>query len=160
MNFTAIEPVIYLAGPITGFTWEMALAWREKCRERLRRVGFKTISPLDSQKERIPEDKTQLVVAPKREDAALPIEFTGSGIVTADEFYIRKADFLLCNFENSTVISPGTIWEMGLAWGLNKMIVSVIPPNNIHNNVFTRRRSHVFVPDLDEALEFLEKIPC
>ena len=148
-----MKPTIYLAGPISGLTWDQALTWREQTVIHLAK-HFHILDPLKPQRGKM-TNRMDIITGPSREATDLPIHFTGSGLVTSDEFYVRKSDFLFVNFlYSSDQISAGTLWEMGLAWGLNKFIVTVIQPENIHDNVFVRRRSHIFVPTYGEAIEY------
>ena len=45
------------------------------------------------------------------------------GIIGRDSFDVRTCDLILANFVGATSISMGTIWELGLAFGLNKPVV-------------------------------------
>lgn len=150
------KPTIYLAGPMTGLTWEEATEWRDMATLRLT-PQWRVITPVRGQTKYNKATMGDVITASTmtEEQPSLPLAYTATGITAQDQFYIDQSDWLLVNFLNANRVSIGTVWEMGYAWGRNKMIISVIEPNSIHDHPFVRRRSHVFVPDLDEAIEYL-----
>jgi nucleoside 2-deoxyribosyltransferase len=149
-----MKPVIYLAGPMNGLTWEEANVWRYEARNTLESAGWEVLSPVDGQLDDSVEPTDVIPNLPRNAEEQ-PIQFTSSGLVTKDEFYIRKSDWVLCNYTNATQRSIGTVWEAGFAYAKEKLIISVLPAGNTHDHSFLRRRSHIFVPTLDMALTYL-----
>ncbi len=41
-----MKPKVYLAGPISGFTFEECVAWRDQVKKELAKAGIEGISPL------------------------------------------------------------------------------------------------------------------
>lgn len=153
------RPTIYLAGPMKGLTWEHAYGWRQWATGKLTKAGWKILCPVRPQISDV--DPSTVIQNPAREELdsdKRPILKTASAFVTKDELFIRRSDMLLANFLDATEVSAGTMWELGLAWGLGKQIVSVFEAGNPHDTAFVRRRSHVFVDTLAEAVEYLEHL--
>lgn len=148
------KPIIYLAGPMSGCTWREATEWRDYTKQELK-AYYDCISPCVPM--RI-QDLDEMIGLQTQEDMTLPIYQTATGVTSQDEWFIDKADWVLANFTNATKVSIGTIWELGYAWGRHKKIISVFNSDNVHNHPFVRRRSHVFVPTLEESIEFFKAI--
>jgi nucleoside 2-deoxyribosyltransferase len=83
---------------------------------------------------------------------------TATGITAQDEFFIDQSDWILAHFLGADIVSIGTIWELGYGWHANKKILSVLEPGSVHDHGFVRRRSHVFTPSLEEAIQFFKAI--
>lgn len=148
---------VYLAGPITGQTWEGATDWREAWIERLRgtftMVG---VSPMRGKDYLKPEIEANGNVFHATEYATLHPMSSRSGIFRRDTFDVRTCDILLANFlDCGERISIGTIFEIGLAWSLGKYIIVVMDEENIHNHAFITEAASVVVDSLDEALNVL-----
>jgi len=148
------KPTVYLAGPMVGLSFKDASQWRNTVTRKLK-SKWNILSPLTAldQKSKFPFKTLSQTDTDHR-----PIKHVPSAFVTVDEFFVDKCDFVLANFIGSTRVSIGTVWELGYAWGQGKKIVSIIEPESIHDHPFLRRRSHLFVPTLAEAIEFLGSI--
>ena len=146
-----MKPTIYLGGPMSGMTWRQAMEWRWTAQTRLEH-SWRLINPCRTQ---IPMDKLdEVIIASTQKDGDLDLHLTATGITAQDEFFIDQSDWLLVNFLGAERVSIGTVWEMGYAWAKGKKIVTVVEPGSINDHPFTRRRSHVFTPDFEEALDF------
>jgi len=148
------KPVIYLAGSMTGLTWKEALEWREQATWQLE-DKWKLINPVRQQ---LGSDENAMIEASTQKDGNLILAHTATGICAQDEFYIDQCDWLFCNLLGAPRVSIGTMWELGYAWGQDKKILTVVEPGSIHDHPFVRRRSHIFTPDFDEAVEFFATI--
>jgi nucleoside 2-deoxyribosyltransferase len=149
-----MKPTIYLAGPISGLKLKDSIKWRNEVREQLS-DKWHVFSPSESD---LNAGASEEDVIPENRPGWRHINCTSSGLVTGDEFLIRKSDWLLVNLRGAEKVSLGSMWEMGFAWGLNKQIITVIREGERHDHPFVRRRSHVFVPDLPEAVEYLRNL--
>jgi nucleoside 2-deoxyribosyltransferase len=147
---------IYLAGPMSGLTWQEALGWRRTCEAELSRY-WRLINPVRSQSE--PSSETDIIPHSTQLDKDYKdLHHTATGITAQDEFFIDQSDWILANFLNAREVSIGSVWELGYGWRGGKKILSVIEPGSCHDHGFIRRRSHVFTPNLDEAIEFFKAI--
>lgn len=141
---------------MTGLTIKEARIWREEVRVRLR-YKWEILSPTDmrySGEYDAPDGTMSALTKDMREK--LPSHLKPDSLVTMDEFFIDRADFLLCNFIGSDIASIGTMWEMGYAWAKGKKIVSIVDDGNIHDHPFVFRRSHVVVTNLEDAILYLD----
>lgn len=149
-----MKPTIYLGGPMSGLTWRDALEWRRTVEDKLH-SQWRLISPV---KQQVGQDLDEIITVQSQDDNKLLLHHTATGVTSQDEFYIDQSDWLLCYFLNAQRVSIGTIWEIGYAWGKGKKILSVVEKGSIHDHPFVRRRSHVFTPNLSEAIEFFKAI--
>lgn len=144
--------VIYLAGPITGKTFEGAVLWREEAAIKLRQAGFSVLSPMrgkDFILKRLAKDE---VLAQTYPDAPMP---TQKGIVARDRFDVARADVVLFYLLDAAQVSIGTMIEIGWCDAFRKLVVVVMEPSNIHDHAFVREIAGYVVPTLDEAIVLL-----
>lgn len=150
------KPTIYLAGPMSGLTWRQALEWRRECEAELS-SRWRLINPVRAQ---VPEENMDDVIpySTQLNTEKVDIEVTATAITAQDEFYIDQSDWILANFLFAPKVSIGTVWELGYGWRARKKIYSIIEPGSEHDHPFVRRRSHVFTPDLPDAIRFFKAI--
>lgn len=150
------KPSIYLAGPMSGLTWRQALSWRRECEAELSK-DWRLINPVRAQ---VPEERMDDTIpsTTQLDTEKVDLWVTATGVTSQDEFYIDQSDWILANFLQATHVTIGSVWELGYGWGTRKKILSVIEPGSIHDHAFIRRRSHVFTPSLDEAIQFFKAI--
>ncbi len=143
---------VYLSGPILGFTYEEARhGWRQYVQENVA-SGIRVLSPMRH------EGHMSEHVGPL-DDAAFDMAdsfFTGDKFIVAKDLLdIRRCDVVLVNFLN---VGPGgrpslgTVSEMGMAYALNKPIVTVMEADNIHRHPFVTETSAVVLDNLDDAI--------
>ena len=148
------RPSIYLAGPMSGLTWDEALAWREKVEVELGR-DWRVISPVRPQVEM---DRTKIITLQTQKDDELNLWDTATALVATDTFFIDQSDWVLANLLNTKKPSFGTVWELGYAYATRKKIVVLMTPEDAHNHPFTRRGVDIFTPSLEDAIEFFKRI--
>jgi nucleoside 2-deoxyribosyltransferase len=159
------KPTIYLAGPMTGLLEETYYGWRTKARLALEDAGWQVLTPTKGQE--LPDGENYDA---DRTEEWRPINRTSSGMVRQDRLYVWRSDAILFNFHPEVVApvrckncgevaderaSIGSAIEFGWADARDKLIVTVLVPETIHDHGFFRRLSGVFVPTLDEALTYL-----
>jgi nucleoside 2-deoxyribosyltransferase len=118
---------IYLAGPITGLTYQECISWREEFKELL-------ADAMDSKDWRSEEVRC---LSPMREKECLngvgildkdyplfgPLS-CARGIISRDFFDCSRADILVANLLNSTQVSIGTVME--IAWAYQKRTPTIV----------------------------------
>lgn len=149
-----MKPSIYLAGPMSGLSWRESLEWRWLVEDKLH-SQWRIINPVRQQRG---QDLDVPIEVQQQGQNDLLLQHTATGVTAQDEFYIDQSDWLLCYFLNAPKVSIGTVWEMGYAWGTGKKILTVLEKGSQHDHPFVRRRSHIFTPNLDEAIEFFQAI--
>jgi nucleoside 2-deoxyribosyltransferase len=148
------KPSVYLAGPITGLSYEDSIEWREKAIEALA-PDIDAFSPLRA--------KTYLrgtmQIGMSYENFPLSSQ---RGIMCRDFFDCTQRDLLLVNFKGAKAVSIGTVMEVAWAYGARKPIVAVMEPTIDSPNIFERGNPHnhsmvmeaipFVVPTMEEAL--------
>ena len=117
---------IYLAGPITGLTYQEATGWRKQVKDALPK-DWKVLDPM--------RGKSHL-----RGVGALAANFdSGMDAVSRDLQDIREADVVLAHFAASSMVqtvSLGTSCEIGYAYALAKPVVAVVRRNTPYDHIF------------------------
>jgi nucleoside 2-deoxyribosyltransferase len=141
---------VYLAGPITGLSWEDATKWRNEVKAALAPMGVVCFSPLRA--------KTYLSHLDKLDDhysqSVSPLS-TPRGIMTRDRWDATRCDVLFANFLGVTRVSIGTVME--IAWADNERIpiVIVMEPDNVHQHSMVKEAAGYIVPTLDEGIDIV-----
>ena len=134
---------VYLSGPISGRTYRQVADWREHVETRLNVAGFCVYNPLrghswlSTQKRRmISPDKYPVTESPMLSDKAL---------MRRDILDVVNSDIILANFMEATERSIGSIYELAIAYYLNKLVVVAMPEDDhIHNHPFIRETGVIF----------------
>jgi nucleoside 2-deoxyribosyltransferase len=151
-----MKPTLYLAGPMSGLTWRQALEWRKQATDVLH-TQWRIINPVRHQ---VPTERLDEIIpcSTQHNNKHVALHLTATGIASQDEFYIDQSDWIFCNFLDAVKPTFGSVWELGYAWGRRKHILSVIEPGSMHDHPFIRRRSHVFTPSLEDAIQYFVTI--
>lgn len=142
---------VYLAGPITGLSYNGAVDWREATIKTLADSGIKGLSPMRgkqylSGKEYVQDSYSEFVMS------------TPKAIVTRDRFDATRCDVLLVNLVGATKISIGTVMEIAWADAARIPIVVAMEKNNVHEHAMLTQVSGYVVETLDEAVLIVTRI--
>lgn len=140
-----IKPSIYLAGPITGLSYEGALDWREQVKKQLE-PEIDCFSPLRAKhylqgQTSLADQYTEYVLSSQR------------GIYARDKGDCMRCDLLFVNLLGAQKVSIGTIME--ISWGalLNKHIVLIMEKEgNVHEHAMVREACPFRVETLEEGV--------
>jgi nucleoside 2-deoxyribosyltransferase len=102
---------VYLAGPISGLSFEEATDWRHSAVAALGTVGIKCWSPLRGKEYLAQLEK---ISGHGNEYAHMGALATARGIMTRDRFDATRCDVLLANLLDYPRVSVGTVME--IAW--------------------------------------------
>lgn len=145
---------VYLAGPITGESWQEANEWREDFKRQFESnypqlIGY---SPL--------RHKTYLQNETKIHHSYEDTVFSSQrGIFARDLNDVLTADLVFVNLLNTKIISVGTVMEIAWAQGFNiPRIVVMEKENNIHEHPMIREACPFRVETLDEGFDLIAKI--
>lgn len=144
---------VYLAGPMSGMSYEQANNWRKYAEDALRDVGIGALSPL-RYKDALSNVDALAKFIPESDDKLL----TNAGILTRDYNDVSTSDALLINFEGATEASIGTVAEIAWAWILRKPIVIIMDDNNIHKHGFITQMAPLIAEDLDEGIDLIIRL--
>ena len=142
---------VYLAGPITGATYDTATEWREEARMMLANSGIDGYSPM--------RGKAYLSTEDKLKDSYSDHTMSSiNGINVRDFNDCKTSDALLVNFLNcGSRVSIGTVMEIAWARAFQIPIVIVMEEDNVHNHgmlVF----GNVVVRDLSDGIQAIRQI--
>lgn len=139
---------VYLAGPITGLTFEEAQdGWRTHAAQVLGDVGIPTRTPL--------RGKDFLRSHGVLRDDYLDLHQYASpnGILRRDFNDVKDAGVVLACFLDAPKVSIGTCWEIGAAYALQVPVISVLEKGSAHDHVFVTNSSVYVFDNLDAALD-------
>lgn len=156
------RPRVYLAGPITGLTYDGATDWREEVINALwpRVVG---VSPMRGKsylaKLSVIEDavKQQASIGGTSEDLYKlgNVMSSPQGITGRDRNDVMHADAVLMNLLGATRVSIGTMIEAGWADAFRKPLVVVREPDNLHAHGMLDAMATYTVSTLDEGIHLV-----
>lgn len=141
----------YLVGPIRGLTYGEATDWRQYVIDNL--SNYRCYSPMRG------KDYLKGIGALVGDNMtgafeAFPMSST-KGIYGRDRWDVSRADVLLCNLAGATDVSIGSCMEIQRGYDLDKYVLTVLEPGNIHNHPFVTEASSLVVPTLEYALEVM-----
>ncbi len=140
------EGKVYLSGPILGTTYEDArYGWRKQVALGLL-PGIQVLSPMRH------EEHLAETVGVIGDDQPTHFFAGAKIIVEKDMLDIRRCDLVLVNLLGATKVSIGTVSEMGMAFAMDKTIITVIEPDNIHQHPFVTETSSLVLDNLDDAI--------
>jgi nucleoside 2-deoxyribosyltransferase len=143
---------VYLAGPISGLTYDQGQDWREYVASLLAARGIEAFSPLRAKGYL----RSVGVIEQGYEDTPLS---TDHGITTRDRWDVQTADAVLFNLLGARRVSIGTMIEYGWADAHRIPIITVIEPKgNIHEHPMLRDVTGFRVATLLEGIEILDRI--
>lgn len=143
---------VYLAGPISGQSYEGCTDWRTYATTSLAARGIESIDPmrgkgyLAAQREVIKDCYSQFALS------------SAHAITTRDRWDCTRCDIVLANFTDATKVSIGTCIEIGWADSCRKPIVVVMTEDNPHWHGMIRDCAFIVVPTLDEAIQIIGNI--
>ena len=142
---------VYLAGPITGLSWEDATEWRNRMVNELKPLGIDCYSPLRA--------KTYLSHLDTIPNATTtqPLS-TARGIYTRDRWDATRCDVLFVNFLNAPRISIGTILEIAWADSYDIPIILVMEDDNVHHHAMVMECAGFVVSTLDDGIHILKSL--
>lgn len=143
---------VYVAGSMSGLTWEETKNRFFSVRDRLEAVGFMVFTPLLGKDEVFEED--QVLTARGLDDNAIMKE---SSIVNRDRWMVENSDIIFANLSGVKKASLGTCFEIAWAYASkpSKNVIAVIDKNTIHDHAFIHQCATIFY-DVEEALCYLE----
>lgn len=149
--------LVYLAGPITGLSYDGAEDWRRFAKVRLASSGIKAVSPLRAKEylRAVPGALT----GTGEEYQHLGVLSTPRGVMTRDRYDATRCDALLVNLIGADRVSIGTVME--IAWAdlcRTPIVVAIEPRGNPHEHMMIAEAIGFRVPSIDEALHVVRAI--
>lgn len=141
---------VYLAGPITGCTYEGCTSWREFAKYALAKNDIVGLDPMRA-KDYLANEKCI------SNDYDTPLS-CARGIMTRDHWDCIRSDVVLVNLIGATKVSIGTIMEVAWAWDNDVPVVLVMEENNIHSHAMLNEATGFRVFTLEAGLEIVKAI--
>jgi hypothetical protein len=140
----ARESLLFLAGPLTGVSYEKSIAWRSYVASKLPPY-IRAYSALRG-KDYLAEEE---VLKDVYEQFPLSSQ---KGISSRDRMDVTRCDMLFVNFLGAKQVSIGTVMEIAWADMLRKPILIVMEEGNIHEHGILKEVANYIVSDLDEGI--------
>jgi nucleoside 2-deoxyribosyltransferase len=142
---------IYLAGPITGKSFDEVMGrYREKT-SVLTDFGYEVLSPMTA------KGGLKGVSTFVSTGYESPVANDHS-IFERDRWMVAQADVVLVDLSNAVTVSIGTMMELAWASYLNKHTVLVMPHGNVHDHAFVKEAADVRFGDMEEAYDYLREL--
>lgn len=145
--------LVYLAGPITGLSYDGCTEWRTWVKENIDEEIL-TLSPMRG-KQYIKERSENGVVDMSYEDTHLS---SAKGINTRDYNDVRRADAIFVNFLGAKIVSIGTVMEIAWARAFSIPVVCVMEKDNIHSHSMLNYACGIITETLEEGILNLEAL--
>ncbi len=148
-----MQPSVYLAGPISGLSYDGCTSWRDYAIKRLAEHGIRGWSPM-----RAKEALAALtVISGHGNEYSDKGPFaTARGVMTRDHFDCTRCDVVLTNFTEATKVSIGTVMEIAWCFPLRKPVILASPKSGpvfeLHNHMMVNEAIGFHVETLDEAI--------
>jgi len=151
---------VYLAGPISGVSYNGCTEWREGVR-RAFAPGILGLSPM-----RAKDYLAELGTIPDAANSDYQVEHpmvkvlsSSRGIMSRDYYDCTHADMVLANLLGATSVSIGTVMEMAWCFGHRvPLVVAIEPENNLHEHPMVREAISFRVPTLEQAVHVVNAV--
>lgn len=146
---------VYLAGPISGLTYDDArYGWRKEFQDKLVAKGSRAV-PLSPMRH---EGHLAEVKGPIEVNYPTHLFSHGKMIVAKDFLDIEVSAIVVANFLGTTKASLGTVAEIGYAAAKGKTIVVIMEKGNMHYHPFVTEPAAVVVDNLDDAVTIVDSL--
>lgn len=147
-----VHKTVYLAGPISGLSYEECTGWRDDVTKQLAECGIKALSPL--------RNKVYL-----KEMVAIPDQYevevmsTSRGIMTRDRFDCMNCSVLFVNLLGTTRVSIGTVMEIAWADANRTPIIMVMEKSgNLHDHAMINESVGFRVSTISDGVNIVKAI--
>jgi len=143
---------VYLAGSISGESYEDVVIRINRKRIALEEMGYEVLNPMTSKK----AIRTEIKL--KSNGYGNP-ESTNHAIFGRDRWMVEQADILLVDLRGTPErVSIGSCFEMAWGFMLNKHIVLVMEDDSIHKHAFVLEGADIVFETMAEAYIYLDNL--
>jgi nucleoside 2-deoxyribosyltransferase len=156
-----VNKTVYLAGPISGCTYDEATDWRDEVQKQLLRSGIRAVSPLRA---KVYLRECSGPIADSYESDEFDQEVFGNmstphGITTRDRFDCMNTSVLFVNLLGTERVSIGTCMEIAWADAMRIPSVIVMEKNgNQHDHAMINECTGFRVSTIREGVEVIKAI--
>jgi nucleoside 2-deoxyribosyltransferase len=143
--------IIYLAGAISGKSYNDVLESINERKKYLEKVGYDVLNPMTG-KAYLRNEKE---FVSKGYDNPTS---TNHAIVERDRWMVKRSDIILVDLMNATEKSIGSIME--LAWAHDNGVHSIVvmPKDGHHNHAFVLEAADIVFNSTEDALNYLVEL--
>lgn len=158
-----VHKTVYLAGPISGLSYNEATEWRDLVTTALNKLGIKCLSPLRAEVHLRNHPGALTDCQTPEEHLAAGSQVlamsTQRGVVERDKFDCTKCSVIFLNLLNSKRVSIGSMIEIGWANANNIPIVLIMEDEgNCQDHAFVRECASFRTPDVWQGIEIVKAI--
>ena len=150
--------LVYLSGPILGCTYDDArFGWRKEVADKMA-PGIQVLSPM-RQEGHLAEQWgkkaiTDCVTTEQSHFMARP-----KSIYSKDLLDVKMCDIMLLNLMGATVVSRGSLVELGWASAFGKHVITCMEDTgNCHDHPFIREASAMVLNNIDDACDCINSL--
>lgn len=147
------KPRVYLAGPISGLTYDGATSWREEAADELSWAGILALSPMRGKEYLQGIGK---IGGTPEESYMENVISTPPAIVGRDRNDTQKSDLVLMYLLGAEKVSIGTMIEAGWADAARVPLVIVMEKGNIHWHCMLNQIASYIVPTLNDGIDVVK----
>jgi len=141
---------VYLSGPISGKSYGGATNWRDEATRFLSGYSIETLDPMRGkaslQGQKVIEDQPEV-------GGALVAD---AAIFHRDQWDVQRCDVVFVYLGDSGKrVSIGTMFEMAWAHLHRKVVILILPADNVHEHAFVRQAAAMRVSTLEEGLQLV-----
>lgn len=141
---------VYLAGPITGTSYNECTGWRQYIIRSLP-DGIVGYSPMRAKNYLAKETEIEHSYEAK-------LLSSQRGLFARDMNDCKTCDALIVNFLGAEKVSIGTVMEITAFWWQRKPIVLVMKHGSVHDHPMIREACPFIVQTLDEAIHVITAV--
>lgn len=141
---------VYLAGPITGLTYEGCTDWRDKVAEQLNNESVRCLSPLRGKQFLSGKGA---IHSGSYDDNVI----SSKGITRRDMFDTLRSTAIFVNLLGAERVSIGTCME--IAWAYQNQIPSIVlmEKDNVHRKHVMIQEASMYIADsLEEGIKLMK----
>lgn len=143
---------VYLAGSITGKSYEEVMSIFNYKADKLRSMGYDILSPMTGKAYL----RTETTLKP---DGYLNPVSTNHAIFERDKWMVNNSDIVLADLsECGERVSIGTMMELAWANMLGKHTILIMQPDNIHVHAFVKEAADIIFDSVTSALAYLSDL--
>ena len=142
---------IYLAGPITGKSFDEVMSRYKEKTSLLVDFGYEVLSPMTAKGglKGVGEFISSGYASPVANDHS---------IFQRDQWMVSQADVVLADLSNAEKVSIGTMMELAWASYMNKHTILVMGIDNVHDHAFVKEAADVRFGNMEEAYGYLREL--
>lgn len=142
---------VYLAGPITGLTFEEATLDFITRANQLRTLGYEVLHPFTG--------KAHLrnhvgAFLPSGHDSIS----SDHAIIERDRWMVSQANIIYMNLSGAKRVSIGSMFELAWAHDRGAHTIVVMESDNIHQHAFVKEAADIMFSTTEEAFLYLESL--